>query len=63
MRDLVLGLGVLAVAEGLLLVLLPGRLEDIIRAIERTSKDQRQIFGLCIMAMGVLLILLAKEFF
>ena len=61
MRDLVLGLGVVAVVEGLVLVLIPMRLEDVIKAIARLGKDQRRIAGLLIMTMGAALVWVAKN--
>ena len=62
MRDLLLGLGVLAVVEGLVLVVLPMRLEDIVSALQRMSRDQRRMIGLVIIAIGAVFIWLAKEF-
>ncbi len=61
MRDLVLGLGVVAVVEGLVLVLIPMRLEDVIKAIARLGKDQRRIAGLLIMTLGAALVWIAKN--
>ncbi len=61
MRDLVLGLGVVAVVEGLVLVLIPMRLEDVIKAISRLGKDQRRIAGLLIMTLGAALVWVAKN--
>ncbi|MCY3874032.1 MAG: DUF2065 family protein [Rhodobacteraceae bacterium] len=61
MRDLVLGLGVVAVVEGLVLVLIPMRLEDVIKAIARLGKDQRRIAGLLIMTLGAALVWVAKN--
>ncbi len=61
MRDLVLGLGVVAVVEGLVLVLIPMRLEDVIKAIARLKKDQRRIAGLLIMTLGAALVWVAKN--
>ncbi len=61
MRDLVLGLGVVAVVEGLVLVLIPMRLEDVIKAIGRLGKDQRRIAGLLIMTLGAALVWVAKN--
>lgn len=61
MRDLVLGLGVVAVVEGLVLVLIPMRLEDVIKAIAKLGKDQRRIAGLLIMALGAALVWVAKN--
>ncbi|MDE2792523.1 MAG: DUF2065 family protein [Paracoccaceae bacterium] len=61
MRDVVLGLGFVAVLEGLVLVLLPMRLEDVLRTLERIGREQRQVIGLALMAMGALFIWLAKD--
>ena len=61
MRDLVLGLGFVAVVEGLVLVVVPMRLEDVIKTIGRLGKDQRRIAGLLIMTIGVALVWVAKD--
>ena len=61
MRDLVLGLGFVAVLEGLVLVVVPMRLEDVIKTIGRLGKDQRRIAGLLIMTIGVALVWVAKD--
>ncbi len=61
MRDLVLGLGFVAVVEGLVLVVVPMRLEDVIKTIGRLGKEQRRIAGLLIMTIGVALVWVAKD--
>ena len=61
MRDLVLGLGFVAVVEGLVLVVVPMRLEDVIKTIGRLGKEQRRIAGLLIMTIVVALVWVAKD--
>ncbi len=63
MRDLLLGLGMVAAIEGLVLVVVPMRLEDMIAALNRLSRDQRRLIGLMLMSAGVMLIWLAKQVF
>ena len=61
MRDLLLGFGMVAAIEGLVLVVVPMRLEDIVNALNRLSRDQRRLIGLMLMTAGVLLIWIAKR--
>ena len=55
--DLVLlGIGLVLVFEGLVLALLPNRLEDLIKAIEDIPFETRRLLGLGCVAFGVLLV-------
>jgi len=62
MRDLLLGLGLVAVIEGLVLALAPLRFEDVLEALRKMSVQQRRTMGLAMMCVGVLLVWLGKVF-
>ena len=51
-----LGLGLVLVFEGLILALLPNRLEELIRMIADIPQDTRRTVGLAAVAVGVLLV-------
>lgn len=59
--ELLLGLGIMAVIEGLVLALAPLRYEDLLEALRRLTPAQRRTIGLGIMALGVLLVAMAKS--
>lgn len=61
MHDLLLGLGLVAVIEGLVLALAPLRFEDILKAMGELSRDQRRIMGVATVAMGVVVVWAAKN--
>ena len=59
-NDILLGLGFVAVIEGLVLALAPSRLEDIVKMLRQIGPDRMRMFGLAIIAVGVLLVWLAR---
>lgn len=61
LSDLLLGLGLVAVLEGLVLALAPHRLEEVLRQLAQTPKDSLRIIGLAIVTIGVILVLLARS--
>ncbi len=61
MHDLLLGFGLVAVIEGLVLALAPLRFEDLLRAMGELSPDQRRILGVAVVAVGVALVWVAKN--
>ena len=60
MHDLLLGFGLVAVIEGLVLALAPLRFEDVLEALRRMDVSTRRSLGLLIMALGVVVIWLAR---
>jgi uncharacterized protein len=54
-------LGLLCVVEGLVLALLPGKIEEILRALRDISVESRRTLGLVAVASGVALIWLAAR--
>lgn len=61
MHDLLLGFGLVAVIEGLVLALAPLRFEDLLKAMGELSRDQRRILGVAVVAVGVVLVWVAKN--
>ena len=53
MSEFIFALGLVAVIEGLVLVLAPSRFEDLICALESMSHDKRRMLGLLFVAIGV----------
>ncbi len=58
--ELLLGLGIMAVIEGLVLALAPLRYEDLLEMLRKLTLAQRRNIGLGIVALGVLLIAISK---
>ncbi|AZQ66815.1 DUF2065 domain-containing protein [Silicimonas algicola] len=60
MTLVLLGIGLVLVFEGLVLALLPNRLEELIRMITEIPIETRRAYGLGAVALGVLLVWLAQ---
>lgn len=60
MINLLLGLGLVLVIEGLVLALAPLRLEQLLAVLAAMTRDQRRALGLLAVAIGVGLVLLAR---
>jgi uncharacterized protein YjeT (DUF2065 family) len=60
MNDFLTALGLVAVIEGLVLVLAPSRFEEIIRALGDMSIDKRRLLGLIFVAIGFVIIWAVK---
>ena len=60
MSDFLTALGLVAVIEGLVLVLAPSRFEEIIRALGVMSIDKRRLLGLIFVAIGFVIIWAVK---
>ncbi len=61
MHDLLLGLGLVAIIEGLVFALAPMRIQDILEALEKIPPEKRRTMGLVVVALGVGLVWLAKQ--
>lgn len=61
MGTIVLAIGLVLVIEGLVFALAPSRLEDVLEALRSISPDARRIIGLGALALGVVLIWIAKS--
>lgn len=57
---ILLGLGLVLVFEGLVLALLPNRLEELIRMLDEIPLETRRIIGLGAIALGVFLVWLTR---
>jgi hypothetical protein len=60
MSLLALAIGLVLVVEGLALALAPRRMEDALRALAALSQDQRRAIGLAALALGIVLVWLAR---
>ncbi|HPG21643.1 MAG TPA: DUF2065 domain-containing protein [Amaricoccus sp.] len=58
--DLLLGLGLVAIVEGLVLALAPSRLREVLELIEQLSVENRRLIGLLAVTAGVTLVWLAR---
>lgn len=62
MELILLGLGLVLVFEGLVLALLPNRLEELIRMLEEIPFETRRMMGLVAVAIGVFLVWMTRGF-
>lgn len=53
---LLVGFAMVFVIEGLVLALVPGRVEDMLRAISELPVETRRIIGLSVVAVGVVMV-------
>ncbi|MCB1339077.1 MAG: DUF2065 domain-containing protein [Maritimibacter sp.] len=60
MAWLLLGLGLVLVIEGLVFALAPSRLDDLVEAMARLTREQRRAIGLAAVALGVVLVWFAR---
>lgn len=59
--DLLLGVGMVAIIEGLVLALAPGRLQDVLEFLSRMEPDRRRLLGLVAVALGVAVVSIARS--
>ncbi|MBA3909318.1 MAG: DUF2065 domain-containing protein [Rhodobacter sp.] len=57
----ILAIGLVLAVEGLVLALAPRRVEDALRLLAATALDRRRQIGLVALALGVLLVWLARN--
>ncbi len=57
---IVLALGLVLVVEGLAFALAPSRIDEALELLRRLSQDARRMLGLGAVALGVLLVWLAR---
>lgn len=60
MSLILLGIGLVLVLEGLAIALAPSRILDVVAFLASLSRDQRRLLGLAAMAVGVVLVWLAR---
>jgi uncharacterized protein YjeT (DUF2065 family) len=58
--DLLLGLGLVAIVEGLVLALAPSRLKEVLEMLDRMTPETRRGLGLGAVAVGVGLVWFAR---
>ena len=61
MSVILLAIGLVLVIEGLAFALAPSRLEDLLALLAAMSQDRRRMIGLVTVAVGVVLIWLARS--
>lgn len=59
-RDLIVGLGMVAIFEGLLLAMAPRHLQEALDLLLRLTEGQRRTLALSAIALGVFLVWLAR---
>jgi uncharacterized protein YjeT (DUF2065 family) len=59
-RQLVLGVGLVAIVEGLLLALAPGRVQEALAALASLAPEARRLIGLLAVTLGIGLVWLAR---
>jgi uncharacterized protein len=60
MQTALLALGLVLVVEGLIYAVAPSVVEDLLSALRSMLLEQRRLFGLAAMALGVALVWIAK---
>lgn len=55
-RHLLLGVGLVAIVEGLVLALAPNRIKDALAAIAGLAPEQRRVLGLLAITVGIALV-------
>lgn len=55
-KDLVLGVGLVAIVEGLMLALAPTRMREALETIARMDPDRRRTVGLLAVTVGIALV-------
>ena len=60
MSTVLLAIGLVLAVEGLALALAPSRMEEAMRLIAWMSRETRRLLGLAALALGVLLVWLAR---
>jgi len=61
MSALILAVGLVLCVEGLVFALAPGRVEDALRLLAEMPVETRRLLGLGALAIGVLLVWLARS--
>lgn len=60
MTTVLLALGLVLAVEGLALALAPSRMEEVLRLLAEMPPERRRMFGLVALALGVVLLSLAR---
>ena len=60
MQTALLALGLVMIVEGLVYALAPSLVEDLLAALKSLSIDQRRLVGLAALALGIVLVAMAR---
>ena len=60
LKEIIMALGLLAVIEGLVLALVPLRLEDLLKVLRDTPIQTLRNIGLGVIALGVVIVWIAQ---
>jgi uncharacterized protein len=60
MSVLLWAIGLVLIVEGLVLALAPLRIDDLLRMMTELSRDQKRLVGLLAVALGAILVWLAR---
>ncbi len=63
MTAIILAIGLVLCVEGLVFALAPGRVEDALRVLAELPVETRRMLGLAALAVGVLMVWLARSVF
>ncbi len=61
MSFVLLGFGLVLVIEGLVFALAPSRLDDLVRAINSLTRDQRRALGLMAVVVGAVFVWMSQS--
>ena len=61
-ETILLALGLVLILEGLVYALAPSLIEELLKALQSLSIAQRRQIGILVLALGVVLIVMARQF-
>ena len=61
-ETILLALGLVLILEGLVYALAPSLIEELLNALQSLSIAQRRQIGILVLALGVVLIVMARQF-
>ena len=61
-ETILLALGLVLILEGLVYALAPSLIEELLKALQSLSIAQRRQIGILVMALGVVVIVMARQF-
>ncbi len=61
-ETILLALGLVLILEGLVYALAPSLIEELLKALQSLSIAQRRQIGILVLALGIVLIVMAREF-
>ncbi|MEJ5218487.1 DUF2065 family protein [Cognatishimia sp. D5M38] len=61
-ETILLALGLVLILEGLVYALAPSLIEELLKALQSLSIAQRRQIGILVLALGIVLIVMARQF-